>query len=80
VRGIAAGVVLVHHFLLEFLPHLHGRNFPDDPIALVRTPLFALINGSAAVAVFFVLSGFVLTVRAFEDGRAERLIVGIFKR
>jgi peptidoglycan/LPS O-acetylase OafA/YrhL len=80
VRGIAAGIVLLHHFTLTFLPHLHGRNFPDDPIALVRTPLFALVNGSAAVAVFFVLSGFVLTVRAFEDGGTKRLIIGIFKR
>jgi peptidoglycan/LPS O-acetylase OafA/YrhL len=79
-RGIAACVVFVHHFLLHYLPHFHGRPFPDDPFALVRTPLFALINGSAAVAVFFVLSGFVLTARAFETGTQQSLITGSLKR
>jgi len=40
-RGVAAAIVLLHHFLLVIAPRLHGRNFPDDPIGLVRTPLFA---------------------------------------
>jgi peptidoglycan/LPS O-acetylase OafA/YrhL len=79
-RGIAAFVVLLHHFLLEFAPHLHGRNFPDDPTAMVRSPLFALINGSAAVAVFFVLSGFVLTFRAMERRDWRQIVVGAAKR
>jgi len=79
-RGIAAMIVLLHHFLLLIVPHLHGRNFPDDPIALVRTPLFALVNGSAAVAIFFVLSGFVLTFRAMEGRDWSQLFVGALKR
>jgi peptidoglycan/LPS O-acetylase OafA/YrhL len=79
-RGIAATIVLLHHFLLLFAPRLHGRNFPDDPIALVRTPLYALVNGSAAVTVFFVLSGFVLTVRAMEDRDWRQILVGVVKR
>ena len=79
-RGIAAAVVLLHHFLLQFAPRLHGRNFPDDPIALVRTPLYALVHGSAAVAVFFVLSGFVLTVRALENRDWKQILVGVAKR
>ncbi|MBX9843259.1 MAG: acyltransferase [Xanthobacteraceae bacterium] len=79
-RGIAAAIVLLHHFLLLVAPRLHGRNFPDDPIALVRTPLYALVNGSAAVTVFFVLSGFVLTVRAIEQRDWKQLLVGVLKR
>lgn len=79
-RGIAAMVVVFHHFLLFAAPHLHGRNFPDDPGALVRTPLFALVNGSAAVAVFFVLSGFVLTLNALEKRDWRQLLVGALKR
>jgi peptidoglycan/LPS O-acetylase OafA/YrhL len=79
-RGIAAVVVFLHHFLLLTAPHLHGRNFPDDPIALVRTPLFALVNGSAAVAVFFVLSGFVLTLRAIEGRDWRQIFLGVLKR
>jgi peptidoglycan/LPS O-acetylase OafA/YrhL len=79
-RGIAAMIVFFHHFLLLIAPRLHGRNFPDDPIALVRTPLFALVNGSAAVAVFFVLSGFVLTVGAMEDRDWRQFLIGVLKR
>jgi peptidoglycan/LPS O-acetylase OafA/YrhL len=79
-RGVAAMMVLFHHFLLVIAPRLHGRNFPDDPIALVRTPLFALVNGTAAVAIFFVLSGFVLTFRAMENRAWGELIVGALKR
>jgi peptidoglycan/LPS O-acetylase OafA/YrhL len=79
-RGIAAMIVVLHHFLLLVAPRLHGRNFPDDPIALVRTPLFALVNGSAAVAVFFVLSGFVLTVRAVEERDWRQSLIGVLKR
>jgi peptidoglycan/LPS O-acetylase OafA/YrhL len=79
-RGVAAMMVLFHHFLLVIAPRLHGRNFPDDPIALVRTPLFALVNGTAAVAIFFVLSGFVLTFRAMEKGDWSQILVGVLKR
>lgn len=79
-RGIAAVIVLLHHFLVVVAPRLHGRNFPDDPIALVRTPLFALVNGTAAVSIFFVLSGFVLTLRAMEQHDWRQLVAGIVKR
>ncbi len=79
-RGVAAVIVLFHHFLLVVAPRLHGRNFPDDPIALVRTPLFALVNGSAAVAIFFVLSGFVLTFHAMENRDWSQLLAGAAKR
>jgi peptidoglycan/LPS O-acetylase OafA/YrhL len=27
-RGVAAVIVLFHHFLLVVAPRLHGRNFP----------------------------------------------------
>jgi peptidoglycan/LPS O-acetylase OafA/YrhL len=79
-RGIAAVIVLLHHFLVVVAPRLHGRNFPDDPIALVRTPLFALVNGTAAVSIFFVLSGFVLTLRAMEQHDWRQLAAGVVKR
>jgi peptidoglycan/LPS O-acetylase OafA/YrhL len=79
-RGVAAVMVLLHHFLLVVAPRLHGRQFPDDPIALVRTPLYALVNGTAAVSIFFVLSGFVLTFRALEQRDWSQLLVGAFKR
>jgi peptidoglycan/LPS O-acetylase OafA/YrhL len=79
-RGIAAVIVMLHHFLVVVAPRLHGRNFPDDPIALVRTPLFALVNGTAAVSIFFVLSGFVLTLRAMEHADWHQVVAGVVKR
>ena len=79
-RGVAAAIVMLHHFLVVIAPRLHGRNFPDDPIALVRTPLFALVNGTAAVAIFFVLSGFVLTLRAMHQHDWRQLVAGVVKR
>src|SRR5882757_8576491 len=79
-RGVAAFVVLLHHFLLIIAPHLHGRKFPDDPIALVQTPLYALVNGTAAVAIFFVLSGFVLTFRAMQTRDWSQIVVGAVRR
>lgn len=68
-RGVAALVVLVHHSLL-LTPALMAVH--DDPAAprsaLVQafsaTPLHLLWEGEVAVQVFFVLSGFVLTVAA----------------
>ena len=79
-RGIAAVMVVLHHFLLLIAPRLHGRNFPEDPIALVRTPLFALVNGTAAVAIFFVLSGFVLTRHAMATRDRGEILIGALKR
>lgn len=66
VRGIASLVVVLHHFALGFAPGIRLR-FPDG---IAGTPLFCLVNGSAAVTLFFVLSGFVLTRRYFDRGRA----------
>lgn len=61
-RGIAALAVVLSHYALLF--------GPDSPFqvahawieALSWTPLFAAFSGRQAVSVFFILSGFVLTV------------------
>jgi peptidoglycan/LPS O-acetylase OafA/YrhL len=79
-RGIAAVVVLVHHFMLGFTPRLHGLLYPDQPYSIFGTPAFAFVNGSAAVVVFFVLSGFVLTAGILESRNASRLFVAAVKR
>jgi peptidoglycan/LPS O-acetylase OafA/YrhL len=67
-RGIAALVVLVHHTLL--LTQLFVRPYVDPSPGtfgdvywwLTYTPLHLLWDGSTAVFVFFVLSGFVLAL------------------
>src|SRR3954453_4043897 len=80
VRGIASVLVLVHHSLLGFAPSLHGLVAPPGPWSLFGTPFFAFIDGSAAVVVFFVLSGFVLTYRAIGHDDPKPLLTGALKR
>jgi peptidoglycan/LPS O-acetylase OafA/YrhL len=62
IRGIAAFIVLLHHLMLGFLPVIHGgiRNLENNS-SLINTPVFFIINGTAAVTLFFTLSGYVLT-------------------
>lgn len=73
-RGIAAVIVVLFHALLIFFPAfyygpsynvegLHSFTFEDN---LYGTPLNVFISGPFAVAIFFVISGFVLTVGFFQ--------------
>ena len=80
-RGLAAIVVVGHHLVLAFAPAkdgilagLRARH------ALAGTPWFVLINGPAAVAFFFVLSGYVLTRRFFQTRDPALLLQGLIKR
>jgi peptidoglycan/LPS O-acetylase OafA/YrhL len=80
-RGMAAIVVVVHHFLLAFAPEISGF-LPEyrTPSSLVGSPWFGLINGKAAVYFFFVLSGYVLSIHFLKNGNIEQLRTGFIKR
>ncbi len=71
-RGIAAMMVFVGHFCYGIapssVPHLAG------------TPFYVVLNGPAAVIVFFVLSGFVLTLRPLRRARFAPLGALLLKR
>ncbi|MEX2697532.1 acyltransferase family protein [Rhizobium mongolense] len=56
VRGVAAFVVVLNH-AYNLIPGDNWHNFAFD-----YTPLSHLVNGRVAVIIFFVLSGFVLTI------------------
>ncbi|MGU3492548.1 acyltransferase family protein [Xanthobacteraceae bacterium A53D] len=57
-RGVAACAVVVFHFIYAFLPQQLASGRTGFGIA--DTPLALLWNGRFSVAIFFVLSGFVL--------------------
>jgi len=65
-RGIAALVV--------FNSHYFGALAPSFVNLLRFTPVFCLMNGGAAVMLFFVLSGFVLTVKPLQRGEASAVV------
>ncbi len=75
-RGIASIVVLLHHLVLAFKPAL---DLPF-PRGLQATPLYGLINGGAAVAFFFTLSGFVLSLSLIRSPSRGRLATSLVKR
>ncbi|MDD2704896.1 MAG: acyltransferase [Acidocella sp.] len=80
-RGIAAAVVVLYHLVLGFtpkgvgvVPHGYGR------LDTLLQFILGLLNGGAAVAVFFVLSGFILSLPFARDRRLSRVLVAILKR
>lgn len=76
-RGVAALVVVAHHYFLAFAPSLQP-NRPNTPHWLFDTPLALLYNGGFAVSLFFVVSGFVVANAA--AGRKAPLPVNLLIR
>jgi peptidoglycan/LPS O-acetylase OafA/YrhL len=80
-RGIAAAVVVLYHLVLGFtrkgvgvVPQGHGGWDAVFQFGL------GLLNGGAAVAVFFVLSGFILSLPFSKDRSIARVFVAMVKR
>lgn len=62
-RGVAALIVVIFHFLCLLYPRM-SPGMSDVPVAIAHTPIHIFWNGHFAVAVFFVLSGFVMAAAA----------------
>ena len=80
-RGIAALVVVMNHAIDGFLPRYYAGLDPTHlGGALQGNVLYVLINGSAAVTFFFVLSAYILTRRFCLSGDTTILLKGAVKR
>lgn len=64
-RGVAALVVVLHHWLLIARPLLEGTVGWD---VISQSPVKLLTAGNEAVLVFFVLSGLVVVLPVFKEG------------
>ncbi|WP_264293866.1 acyltransferase family protein [Diaphorobacter aerolatus] len=84
-RGVACVVVVICHYLQIYVPAAFEGKYPDlfGEKWWVNSPLNLLFNGHAAVILFFVLSGFVLSAPFFREwathgigGRSSSAILG----
>lgn len=85
-RGLAAFIVVIHHFILAFYPalflgsgvqnHLGGKteNFMSGSFFNI------LYSGNFAVCIFFVMSGFVLSHKFFQQKSRKIITESAFKR
>lgn len=78
IRGIAAVIVVVYHGFLSFAPHVMAGG--NRPAQILREFGTGLVNGGAAVSMFFVLSGFVLSLPFARGNGFRRSFTAIFKR
>src|SRR3974390_1554992 len=80
-RGLASISVVFWHVMLGFFPERSGIFTALDHSNVINTQIwFGLIYGPAAVAFFFVLSGFVLTRSFLLSGDANQIFRNAIKR
>jgi len=86
IRGLAAFAVYIGHMILGFCPALYfrtGSRWEEIPVWLqipARFPGKFLWNGELPVTIFFVLSGFVLSLAFFQGRSAGGLSSAAIRR
>lgn len=77
-RGIAAIIVVIFHFLVVFYAGAFYGLDERAPVQHFRledniyaNPFAGLLSGAFAVSIFFVLSGFVLSIGYFQTGKSS---------
>lgn len=87
-RGLASLSVVVGHFTFVFSPYLASLYYPTPGVkprfsieAILAYPPFTLLfSADAAVCVFFVMSGYVLTTRFITSNSLEGIQTAAAKR
>jgi peptidoglycan/LPS O-acetylase OafA/YrhL len=72
-RGIAGVLVVFHHLRCGFAPDYNLPPSPGAHIPIFQLPYLRLLitGGNFCVAIFFILSGFVCSIKSLRRGRAE---------
>lgn len=88
-RGLASLNVVMAHFLLAFYPELLKEQYPKLQVVPVKPsvlnevlssfPLVGFYNGHFAVMIFFVISGYVLSL-PYYDNKRDKLRSRLFFR
>jgi peptidoglycan/LPS O-acetylase OafA/YrhL len=80
-RGLAALVVVFHHYALAYFYRVVFGNMNGGwSNAIYSTPLSLLVAGRLAVCVFFVISGYVLSYKYFRSQKPEILTSAAIRR
>jgi len=85
IRGVAAFMVVIHHFCLAFYPSLLN-GVPDSShlnkleLLYYSSPFIFLTNGQLFVYIFFILSGFVLSKKFFKEKDINYLVSASVRR
>lgn len=81
-RGLAALAVCIYHFLYAFYSNPITGATIHTPLQLFlyRFPLRVLVGGDAAVYIFFLLSGFVLSTRFFKTQDSSYVVKSAITR
>lgn len=86
IRGLASIAVVLSHLSLTFFPQLHNYDQSDLPEfdflnSINESPFAFFYSGTGAVFVFFVLSGYVLSLSSLKhDNSLKRLKTSLVKR
>jgi peptidoglycan/LPS O-acetylase OafA/YrhL len=75
-RGFAALAVIFSHAAMAFYPWLEYGTNAQSPFwmrLVYNSPLAIVYNGNLSVSIFFVLSGYVLSVKFFRSGDSDHI-------
>ena len=79
-RGVAAFIVVIAHYIQVFYPTVFNGNIESihtkNNLELIfyKTPLNLFFNANFCVCIFFVLSGYVLSIKFFKYNDKEIII------
>ncbi len=81
IRGLAAIIVVLHHYTLAFYPALNFGNTHQAHVGngnlevlIANSPLNLIYNGGFAVCIFFILSGYVLS-NAYHQNNIPKILI-----